>query len=191
MKTMPARGVRIGGVTVAPGEARAVAIALGEVSAKRAVPAWVVVGTKPGPRVSVVAAARGTESAAAAAARALARTLDPEALAGSVVVVPVLRPGGRFSPRRRAAAAWPFPGDSGGTARARDAFALFSELVVGVGAVLGLGAPRGGRRAALVARGDLRDPRVRRLAAASGAIAARPFAKRKGPPPLARAAAAT
>ncbi len=176
--TLPARGVRIGGVTVAPGQARAVAIALAARPARagrvaRAVPAWVVVGTKPGPRISVIAATRGTESGAAAAARAVASALDPATLVGSVVIVPVLRPGGRFAPRRKATAAWRFPGDAGGTARARDAFTLFSELVVGAGALLALGAPRGGRRATLAARGALADPRVRRLAAQSGALVTR------------------
>jgi predicted deacylase len=179
----PARGVRIGGVTVNPGEARGVSIQLaaragarGAAAAEaRAIPAWVVVGARGGPRVSVVAAARGTETAAAAAARGLARALDPATLQGAVVIVPVLRPGGRFAPRRRPTRAWRFPGDAGGKARARDAFTLFSELVVGAGAVLDLGAPRGGRRAALTAAGDLDDPRVRRLAAQSGAVAAQPL----------------
>lgn len=179
--SLPARGVRVGGVTVTPGTARAVEIPLaaraGEDSAaakgpSRAMPAWVAVGAKPGPRVTVVAAARGTESAATAAARALAHALDPATMAGSVVVVPVLRPGGRFAPRRRPASAWTFPGDTGGGARARDAFTVFSELVVGAAALVELGAPRGGRRAALTARGDLDDPRVRRLVAECGALAA-------------------
>jgi predicted deacylase len=187
--SLPARGVRIGGVTVAPGEARAVAIPLapragGEDAAatedRRAIPAWVVVGAKAGPRVSIVAAVRGTESGAAAAARALCDALDPAALAGSVVVVPVLRPGGRFAPRRRPAIAWRFPGDAGGAARARDAFTVFSEVVIGAGAIVLLAAPRGGRRAALTVAGDLGDPRVRRLAAHVGAVAARTSRARAG-----------
>jgi predicted deacylase len=186
MTTLPPnRRLRIGGVTRAPGEAKAVALPLAprvgkpDAADARAVPAWVVVGTKPGPRVSIVAAPRGTESAAAVAARALARTLDPASLAGAVVIVPVLRAGGRFAPRRRPGAAWRFPGEPGGGPRARDAFTLFSELVVGAGAVLVLGAPRGGRRAALTAEGDLDDPRVLRLAAACGAQAARKLPRGK------------
>src|SRR6187401_3416953 len=94
----PARGVRVGGVTVAPGEARAVAIPLaprprparassskagganGPPAAPeppRVVPAWVVVGLKPGPRVAVVGAVRGVETTAALAAARLAAGLDP------------------------------------------------------------------------------------------------------------------
>ena len=58
--------------------------------------------------------------------------------------------------------------------RARDAFAIFSAVAIGAGALVELGAPRGGRRAVLTVAGDLDDPRVRRLAAHVGAFAARP-----------------
>ena len=185
--TLPARGVRVGGVTIAPGVARAVSIPLSPrprreadgADAARALPAWVAVGAKAGPRVTVVAAARGTEIAATAAARALAHALDPTTMAGSVVVVPVLGPGGRFARRRRPGAGWIFPGDAGGAAHARDAVTVFSELVVGAGALVVLGAPRGGRRATLTITGDLEDPRVKRLAAESGALVARPCAARR------------
>ncbi|HEV3030839.1 MAG TPA: RimK/LysX family protein [Polyangia bacterium] len=193
--TLPVRGLRVGGVTIAPGSARAVDIPLAprparakaRGSAARAIPAWVAVGAKAGPRIAIVAAPRGTESAAAAAARGLARGLDPATMAGSVVIVPVLRPGGRFAPRRLPGVPWRFPGDASGAARARDAFTLFSELVVGAGAFVQLGAPRGGRRAALTVAGDLDDPRVRRLAAGSGALVAR-HVSRATPGTLASAA---
>src|SRR5262245_26387631 len=189
----PARGVRVGGVTVAPGEARQVAIALSprprrplRTAASRSgatdggaearppavsIPAWVVVGLKPGPRVSVVGAMRGTESTAALAAARLAAGLDPAALMGSVVIVPVLRPAGRLSGTGRPARAWRFPGDAAGKRWARDAFALFSDVVVGASALIVLGVPRRGRRGAVVAHGRLADPRVRRLARGSGAAA--------------------
>jgi predicted deacylase len=187
--TLPVRGLRVGGVTIAPGAARAVSIPLAPRTGRRAstgaeparaLPAWVAVGAKPGPRVSVVAAARGTETAATAAARGLARALDPATMAGSVVVVPLLRPGGRFAARRRPGQPWTFPGDAGGAGPARDAFTVFSELVVGAGALVQLGAPRGGRRAALTVTGDLEDPRVRRLAAGSGAVVSRPARRAHG-----------
>src|SRR5262249_43215562 len=182
---LPARGVRVGGTTVVPGEARAVTIHLPLRAAApadaaerpdardaRAIPAWVAVGAKAGPRVSVVAALRGSESAAAGAAAALIGHLDPAVLAGSVVVVPVLRPGGRFAPRRGSAFAWRFPGDAGGVRAARDAFTVFSELAVGAGALIVLAAPLGGRRGAVTVSGQLDDPRVRRLCMQSGALAA-------------------
>jgi len=188
----PARGVRVGGVTVAPGEARAVAIPLaprprparassskagganGPPAAPeppRVVPAWVVVGLKPGPRVAVVGAVRGVETTAALAAARLAAGLDPAALMGSVVIVPVLRPGGRLLRAGRPGRAWRFPGDAAGKRAARDAFAVFSDVVVGASALVVLGVPRRGRRGAVVVQGRLSDPRVRRLARGSGATA--------------------
>jgi len=202
----PARGVRVGGVTVAPGEAREVAIALaprprrasrragaaapaGEPAAAPTIPAWVVVGLKPGPRVSVIGALRGYETTAAHAAARLAAGLDPAALTGSVVVVPVLRPGGKLSRTGRPRRAWRFPGDAAGKRAARDAFALFSDIVVGASALVVLGVPRRGRRGAVVVHGRLTDPRVRRLASGSGAIAMLP-ASAKSHAVLAAAAAA-
>jgi predicted deacylase len=189
----PARGVRVGGVTVAPGEARAVTIPLSPrprpsrpATAPRsgpagapaeapvtgpAIPAWVVVGLKPGPRVSVVGALRGHETTAALAAARLAAGLDPAALMGSVVIVPVLRPAGRLSRTGRPGRAWRFPGDAAGKRAARDAFALFSDIVVGASALVVLGVPGRGRRGAVVVDGRLSDPRVRRLARGSGAAA--------------------
>ena len=178
---LPARGVRVGGVSVSPGEARAVKIPLAPLAraraggvAERAVPAWVIVGSKPGPRIGVVAAVRGVEATAARAATRLAASLDPGALAGSVVVVPVLRVGGRLAARSRPAAQLPFPGDAAGKRASRDAFALFSDVVVGAQALIVLGGPRRGRRGPVVARGHLDDPRVRRLASQSGAAALLP-----------------
>jgi predicted deacylase len=176
---LPARGIRVGGVTVAPGEMRAVTIPLAAPrrsasgrSVDRGVPAWVVVGGKPGPRVSVVAAIDGVETTAVRAARVLCARLVPEELAGSVVIVPVLRPAGRLAARGRAAPALRFPGDAAGKRSERDAFALFSAVVVGAQALVVLGGPRRGRRGTVVARGPLGDPRVRRLALGSGAVAA-------------------
>src|SRR6476661_3195523 len=114
----PARGVRVGGVTVAPGEARAVGAP--PAPPTPSIPAWVVVGLKPGPRVSVVGALRGFETTAALAAARLAAGLDPAALMGSVVIVPVLRPAGQLSRTGRPRPPWRFPGDAAGNRAARD-----------------------------------------------------------------------
>ena len=180
----PARAIRVGGINVAPGEARALTIALAprasaEKSGAAAVPAWAAVGPRPGPRVSIVAAPHGFEAVAARATSELIRSIDPAALAGSLVIVPVLRPGGRFAPGGRSASTWSFPGDAGGTRAERDAFALFSEVVVGSAALLILAAPPAGRHAVASVRGDLDNPRTRRLAAETGtalALAVRPAA---------------
>jgi predicted deacylase len=173
----PARSIRVGGVNVAPGEARTLGIPLsprpaqGD-AAQVMVPAWVGVGPKAGPRVSVVAAVRGYEALAARSAAELRRGIDPAAMAGSLLVVPVLRPGGIFRGGGRPAPAWSFPGDAGATRRARDAFILFSEVTVGSTVLLVLGAAPPGRRGLFSVRGDLADPRTRRLALETGATAA-------------------
>jgi len=172
----------VGGQSVAPGEARAVRIPLAARSRTdaaaggRSVPAWVIVGSKPGPRITVVAALRAGEATAARAANRLAASLDPAGLAGSVVVVPVLRPGGRPAPLGSKPLRMPFPGAADGKRLARDAFALFSDLVVGAQALIVLAGPRRGRRGVVVARGQLEDPRVHRLATRSGAAALLPAA---------------
>src|SRR5438105_3585371 len=173
----PARAIRVGGVNIAPGEARALSIALSprasaDKSAAVAIPAWAAVGPRPGPRVTVVAAVRGVEATAARAAAELVRSVDPASLAGSLVVVPVLRAGGGFAPGQRPAPTWTFPGDAGGKRAQRDAFALFSEVTVGSTALVILGAPPPGRRAVLSVRGDLQNPRTRRLALETGAFVA-------------------
>lgn len=169
-----ARALRVGDVTVAPGESRLVRIPLPGRKADDSVPAWVAVGARRGPRVTVIAALAGYEALAAAAARRLADSMHPASIQGSLVVVPVLRPGGRFSAvadRGSTRGRWRFPGDAGGDRRAREAFALFSSLCVGSTAVLLLTAPSRDRVATLTVRGDLADPRVRRLAERSGAAA--------------------
>ena len=130
--------------------------------------------------MSVVAAVRGVEATAARAATRLAASLDPGALAGSVVVVPVLRAEGRLAPAGLSPARLRFPGDAAGSRAARDAFVLFSDVVMGAQALIVLGGPRRGRRGVVVARGRLDDPRVRRLASQSGAAALLPAARAEG-----------
>src|SRR5581483_4091728 len=169
-----ARSIRVGGINVAPGTARALSIPLSarasdEKAAAVAVPAWAAVGPKTGPRVTIVAALHGHEVAAALAAAEIARTVEAAAITGSLVVIPVLRRGGSFAPAGRSRPPWRFPGDAGGARAARDAFVLFSEIVVGSAVVLVLASPPPGRRGVLCARGDLDDPRTRRLALESGA----------------------
>ncbi|MBC8133226.1 MAG: ATP-dependent zinc protease [Deltaproteobacteria bacterium] len=178
-----ARALRVGGQTVLPGEARVVSLCLpGRPDAADAIPAWVVAGAHPGPRVTIIGAPRGFEVGSARVAAGLRTLLDPVAVHGGIVVVPVFRPGGRFAARGqpvRGRSAWSFPGELGGNLRAREAFALFSELAVGSSVLLFLSAAEPGLSAALTAYGDLDDPRVRRLCphGSTTAIAhAKPFA---------------
>ncbi|MES1171818.1 MAG: RimK/LysX family protein [Bacteroidota bacterium] len=178
-----ARAVRIGGQSLSPGEARVFSLAVPPGSEPAdAIPLWVAVSRRPGPRVTVVGAPRGFEIVAARAVSALRAGVDTTALNGAIVAVPVLRPGGRFAAGGQPipdGVAWRFPGDPGGNRRARAAFAVFSELAVGSSVLVIVTAPDPGRAGMLTVSGDLQDPRVRRLSACAGAgviIGAKPAA---------------
>jgi predicted deacylase len=165
------RSQRVGGVDVAPGRSALVQLGrdVSDASGRSAVSAWVGVGKSAGPRISVVAAVHGYEVAATLAARTLVREIDLASLQGSLVVVPVFRPGDRFSRRHGGSAPLAFPGDAGGPRRARLAFRLWADVVVGADHVIALGAPRAGRRGLLVAEAPFDEARARKLALASGA----------------------
>ena len=163
--------VRIGETIIAPGEGRVVAFRLprraAETSLADAVPVFALVGRVAGPRVVILAAPRGFETRAAGLAVGLTRTLSADTLRGSIVIVPVLRPGGRFAPGGRPvkrSLEWHLPGDPSGRQPARDAATIFSELIADASLILVLSQPDPGRAGILTLRGDLDDPRVRRLA---------------------------
>lgn len=140
-----------------------------------AIPVWVAAGARPGPRVTILGAPRGFEVGAARVAAALRAVIDTGAMHGGLVVAPVFRPGGRFAALGqavRSSVEWKFPGDPGGNRHAREAFALFSELVVGSSVLVLLTAAEPGLTAALAIQGDFDDPRVRRLSAHAPVTAA-------------------
>ncbi|HJZ99306.1 MAG TPA: M14 family metallopeptidase [Candidatus Solibacter sp.] len=60
------------------------------VDAATDVPVIVINGARPGPMMALVAGAHGTEYASVIALQKLARTVDPAALTGSVVIAPLL-----------------------------------------------------------------------------------------------------
>src|SRR5438105_116577 len=126
------RAQRVGGVDVTPG--RSAFVQLGRSSSiggkGATVSAWVGVGKAAGPRISIVAGVHGFEVAAILAARALIREMDLASLQGTLVVVPVFRPGDHFTRGGRWAPALRLPGDAGGPRRARLAFALHADVVV-------------------------------------------------------------
>ena len=188
---MTALGVRIGGDTVGPGQARALTVPLpqrrGAAAAADRLPALVIAGRRPGPRVTILAGVRGFEVNAARLVSAVEAWLAPDDVTGTVVLVPVLRPGGRFAAGGRPvkpALVWHFPGDPTGSRAARDAFAVSAALLSGSALVVTVTEADPGRVAAPAIKGDLDDPRARRLMRASGATALLPV-KHK-PPAAAR-----
>jgi predicted deacylase len=172
------RSQRVGGVDVAPGHSALVS--LGGAAGPGGVSAWVGVGNAAGPRVSLVAAAGGYELAATLAARALVREIDLHSLQGTLVVVPLFRPGDRFARSGRRAASLSLPGDAGGPRRDRLAFSLHADVVVNADHVIALGTPRPGRRGLLVAEAVLEEARAKKLALASGAAVVLPAPRTAG-----------
>src|SRR3954471_17092674 len=129
------RSQRVAGVDIAPGRRTLVLLGQqpGDAAGKgkgKGIAAWVAVGNAAGPRVSVLGAAQGFEVAAALAARALTREIDVGSLQGSLVVAPVFRLGEEFVAPGRRGPSLKLPGDAGGGRRARQAFGLFSDVVV-------------------------------------------------------------
>jgi hypothetical protein len=168
---MASPAVRIGDNVIASGEARVVSLRLPRrtpvAQQADAVPVFVSVGRRPGPRVVVLAAPRGFETHATRVALALRQRLTPDGLEGSVVIVPVLRPGGRFAsggrPVKRSLE-WRLPGDPSGARPARDAATIFTEVIGDAALVLVLTEPDPGRAGTLLLRCNLDDARARRLA---------------------------
>ena len=185
---MTALGMRVGGEAVGPGQARALAVPLprhrGQAGPDDIVPALVITGHRPGPSVAILAGARGFEVNAARLVSELEAWLPPAEVTGTIVLVPVLRPGGRFAAGGRPvkpALVWHFPGDPTGSRAARDAFAAYSaifEVLGDAGLVLTLAEADPGRVTATAIKGDLDDPRARRLMRASGATALLPGKRR-------------
>jgi predicted deacylase len=167
--------VRIGDTLIASGEARVVSVRLPRripaAHQADALPVFVAVGKRPGPRVVILAAPRGFETHATRVALELGQRLTPNLLAGCVVIVPVLRPGGRFAsggkPVKRALE-WRMPGDPAGTRAARDAATVATEVIADASLVLVLTETEPGRAGTMVLRCDLDDARVRRLADDAG-----------------------
>jgi predicted deacylase len=86
-----AADVTVGTATAHPGQRVNGVIAVGRgVDAASDVPVIVINGARPGPMMALIAGAHGTEYASVVALQKLARAVDPAALAGSVVIAPLL-----------------------------------------------------------------------------------------------------
>jgi predicted deacylase len=98
---------------------------------------WLVNGVKEGPTLLVTAGVHAAEYASIAAALDLGRTLDPQVLAGRVVVIPVLNVAGfgvrsiYISPLDGKNLTRVFPGDERGTASEQVADWVFRNAMTG------------------------------------------------------------
>ena len=129
-----AQPLKIGGVTVAPGERRGVSLPVGMLHTHVPVemPVWVIHGRRPGPRLFVSAAIHGDElNGIEIIRRVRARPL--KGLQGTLLLVPVVNVFGllqhsRYLPDRRDLNR-SFPGSERGSLAARLAHLFMSEIV--------------------------------------------------------------
>jgi predicted deacylase len=90
----PASSLLVGGVNVAPGAKAILNLPLTELSDGTVIrlPVVVINGAKPGPRLYVGAAIHGDEVAGVAIITGVLKDMDPQALRGSIIAVPVQHP---------------------------------------------------------------------------------------------------
>jgi predicted deacylase len=107
------------------------------------VPFHVLMGANAGPRILLIAGVHGDEYEGIAALHDVIGDLDPQTLAGCLIVVPVANPqafyaGTRRNPIDSGDLNRAFPGDPSGTITQRLAAILFEEFVLGSDAFLSL-----------------------------------------------------
>jgi len=129
--------ITVAGVTIEPGERRDLApLASESYTGDRAtLPMAVINGAEDGPRVFVTAAIHGDELNGIEVCRRLLDILEPAALRGSIVVVPIVNVlgvqfGSRYLPDRRDLNR-SFPGSHGGSMAARIARLVTEEVITG------------------------------------------------------------
>lgn len=172
---MPREAFPIGGYRVRPGHSRDLQLPLtklvtgGEVT----LPVRVLHGREPGPVVWLDAAIHGDEVVGTQIIHGVLGKLDPKAMRGTVIVVPVVNvlgfmTGDRYLPDRRDLNRV-FPGSRRGSLASRIAHLLMSEVVskCSVGIDLHSGSDRRSNLPQI--RADLDDPATRDLALAFGA----------------------
>lgn len=104
-------------------------------------PFSVIAGARPGPTALLIGGNHGDEYEGPIALHDLASTLDPQAVAGRVVILPALNPpaleaGARTSPLDGGNMNRAFPGDAKGSPTARIAALVVGELLPRAGAVV-------------------------------------------------------
>lgn len=132
-KLKPKRGARVQGVVPVPG-----------VDPAWELPAFVIRGAKDGPTLAVTAGLHAAEYAGIAAAIQTGRTLDPQQLRGTVIIVPLVNTPGFYersmytNPRDGKNINRTFPGRSNGSTAERVTHFLTEELFTGADVYLDL-----------------------------------------------------
>jgi predicted deacylase len=137
-------------------------------------PVLVVNGAKPGPSLCLTAAVHGDELNGIEIVRRVLHDIDPDKLSGSVIGVPIVnvqgfRRGSRYLPDRRDLNRY-FPGNPKGSAAARIAHALFTDVVAHCDALVDLHTGSFERANLPQIRADLRNPDVVTLTLGFGSM---------------------
>ena len=137
-------------------------------------PVLAVNGALPGPTLCLTAAVHGDELNGIEMVRRVLHDLDPERLSGAVIGVPIVnvqgfRRGSRYLPDRRDLNRY-FPGNPNGSAAARIAHSLFSQVIAHCDALVDLHTGSFERANLPQIRADLRNPDVVTLTLGFGSM---------------------
>jgi predicted deacylase len=137
-------------------------------------PVLVVNGTLPGPTLCLSAAVHGDELNGIEMVRRVLHDLSPEKVSGAVIGIPIVnvqgfRRGSRYLPDRRDLNRF-FPGNPGGSAAARIAYAFFTEVIAHCDALVDLHTGSFERVNLPQIRADLRNPDVVTLTQGLGSM---------------------
>ncbi len=137
-------------------------------------PVLAVNGRLPGPTLCLTAAVHGDELNGIEIVRRVLHDIDPDRLSGAVIGVPIVnvqgfRRGSRYLPDRRDLNRY-FPGNPNGSAAARIAHSLFTEVVAHCDALVDLHTGSFERANLPQIRADLRNPDVITLTLGFGSM---------------------
>jgi predicted deacylase len=168
--------LQILGTELAPGSAARLAWSATELfeGVPVSTPVLAVNGNKPGPTLCLMAAVHGDELNGIEIVRRVMHDIDPDKLSGAVIGVPIVnvqgfRRGSRYLPDRRDLNRY-FPGNPNGSAAARIAHSLFTELVAHCDALVDLHTGSFERANLPQIRADLRNPDVVTLTLGFGSM---------------------
>lgn len=137
-------------------------------------PVLAVNGALPGPTLCLTAAVHGDELNGIEMVRRVMHDIDPDKLSGAVIGVPIVnvqgfRRGSRYLPDRRDLNRY-FPGNPSGSAAARIAHALFTDVIAHCDALVDLHTGSFERANLPQIRADLRNPDVVTLTLGFGSM---------------------
>lgn len=171
-----AKPLKILGAEVSPGTSQRLSWSATELfeGVPVSTPVLVANGVLPGPTVCLTAAVHGDELNGIEMVRRIFHDIEPKKLAGALIGVPIVnvqgfRRGSRYLPDRRDLNRY-FPGNPNGSAAARIAHALFTDIISNCDALVDLHTGSFERANLPQLRADLRNPDVVTLTHGFGAM---------------------